>query len=1463
MGSDLLAVGPPNTSVTDYHHDNVGTESDQVDDPPSPKLRRATSDLIFDNLIELGRSTPNRYHSFYDADIKLPMRSVANDIMYELTFRKWFKHLMKTVVGGEELELPSISTHFDDYGMTRSPGLELPSDELSGWDTCYYSEELLLNYYKSLPKSRKDFLSNIQAEDVLSILYEEGLHINLKEIKAAYNADHMQSLYCDLYDLYIVGKALEGRPEPEKAVEQSSIVGLFSRIDPNRNLIDNLVIKLSPFVQKSFLHSNYHTELSRLFLSAEMTILDNQPICSIKDEFTLSLAYLDWLFSMPPVLPLSSLQTGQLSTIRAANLDALFSKLTMYMIQDITFSVPPIDELHTHINPLFVWFITSGVFDGYTSITRWSSPALATLSSLTSEDHDALHLHIQRKASREDEKEGKVDTDTDSSIVIVSGYNWRQVASDAIMAHELLEFLEKNPSIDQSPYKDIINAFPPIQNIIERDLQTQLTTVQRSLIPLSSEIIFIRTLLEGIYLVGPTPSATVEKRRTRAYSYVPYEMLTFLTPASTPGLYWDQSIYILIRHVLDCIIVRDVNKGVVYSAIYSRFLHFYEQHLKESSTCQHQSFEQLDDIFNLDLFTQKVYFKQAPQSTSLNISANAGKYFSTLIVRGVLSRLPAHSKLLIKLLLHIAISFMIYLRILADYELYINTPKPPVLDPSTTFSMMEAHLSHIPSWRMFLLVIDSFTRFLASGQIQVDIPNMFFISYMTYKDCLDISELDSAFGEDLEISAEASEDAQALVKLILMRTIQIFYTQFMREEAHWAIQRGIPEHRINKFVSILHGSRPLTFYLYTITILLRTNDPDFIRPAISKIIPRSDVPCVARHLQYLLPDVKFYKQVAGSYSEDPCIYAVSAAKTLIIPLPLSHDNSNEDFTRFTHCKPQSQSIQTDQIDASSDEDLNSRWLTLKEVQQSWTCIYLRHKSIYTLDPIREENLAVYLLYRVVYNMVVCRAHGHISLIEKILTSKVLPDKYLYENPLFTPTDFASIRRYIDESNKLADELALCVQRTYNSCLTDALDLFSQSLFPVSVDLTFKDCIRNAVLRALLLRLITMFDADLATLDFSPLWNRPHPKAQVSESVLDTQKEPYVFGGESITQPLLDGSILDTSIALDSTKLSYKIEFLSFTFKSFAYCSRPYLAPQWNINTVDSILLTLHQQQGLSLKYVLFPGFYLPHELSLLLVNVAEIIRARYVVGLEEAKYTPTAISFALLVHRSAAHLSAGDLLLMLVACTGVSICPNFSNGLYLEMSLRYPIFHQILSTRILEDILAYLPENFLELLGLSLSYVSPLDYLREDYSDTIVNLSADQQELLEAMIRAVGLHPSCITLFKLIPDEIGFFFDGLKYSYGSMSKVAVITAKQNMPDSLEIPLPNSTRTKIISLKDASLRDLINSIGELLTSGLSGGHIAAYLGLTNLESTSSKYASPQDIAFVYNVLQMLVICSMCP
>ncbi|EFO63243.1 Hypothetical protein GLP15_3098 [Giardia lamblia P15] len=1519
MTPDSSIAVPSSNSVDNPQFNVIASEPEPVDGLPSPKLKKIATDLIFNNLVELGKSLPNGSLPLHVADMKLPMRSLTSDTMYEMSFRKWFRHLMKTVVGGEEPESSPIDTHFDDDLMLQTNELEVPFSELSDWDNYYYSEELLLNYYKRLPKSHKDFLCNVRSDDILNVLCEEDLHINLKGIKSICNTDHMNALYQDIYDLYLVGKALEKLPTSKRIAKQNSVINLFSRIDSDRNLLDNLTEKLLPFIQKSFLRSNSHTELNRLFLSAEMAVLDVQPVCSIKDEFILSLAYLDWLFSLPPALPLSSLQTGQLSTIRASNVDALFSKLTMYMIQNITFSVPPIDELNTSIHPLFVWFLSSGIFNGYAFITEWSSPTLATLSPLTPEDYTVLCLNncvtidlvpeVRRKTEREVEEIAEVDVDTDTSIVIVSGYHWRKAVADAIMTHEMLEFLEKNPFINQSPYKDIVEAFPPVQDIIGRDLQTQLAVMQRSILPLSSEIIFIRMLLENIYLVGPQPSSTAMKRRTYAYSYVPYEILTFLSPSPTPGLYWDQSMYILIRHVLDYIIVRDVNKGAVYSAVYSRFMQFYEQCLKEVSSCQNKSPKQLDDIFeaqlndlfNLEIFKEKFYFKQLPQSQSLTIPANAGRYFSTLIVRGVLSRLPAHSKVLIKLLLHIAISFMVYLRVITDYQLYVNTPEPPVSNPSTTFSRMMAYLSHTPSWRLFLLVVDSFAKFLGSGQLKAHVLDMFLVTHMNYKDCVDTFELDSAFEEDSVLSPEAAKDAQDLTKLILTRTLQIFYTQFMREEAQWAIQKGVPERKLDGLVHILHSSHPIIFYLYNLTVLLRAHEQDSTKPVISKSIPFSDLPYVVKYLQNLLPDIKFYKQVAGPHNREPCIYAVSASKTLIVPLPLPLDGSNKASVRFAYRI--SQSASTNKDGASLNEDTSSRWSVLKEVQQSWTCIYLRHKSIYTLDPIREENLAIYLLYRVVYNMVICRAHGNISVIEKILTSKVLPDKYLHNSQLFNPIDFAYIRKYIAESNRLADELELRVQRTYKSCSLGILDLFSQSLLPVAVDFTFKDCIRSAVLRTLMLRLITLFDADLATLDFSPLWANSHSKEDASVLPKSIQEEPYVFGGELITQhasdntaadigsktedprdnvgnailernndtskslpsdenySVTDDDVLSITVVLDSIQSLHKADLPSLVFKHFARCSQPYFAPQWNLNSIDPALLTLHQQQRLSLKSLLFPGFYLPHELSLILTTVSELSQTRYIVGLEDTDYTPVAISFALLIQHFISHLSAGDLLLLLVACTGAPICHVFSNKLYLEMCLQYPIFHQLLSTRILEDILAYLPENLFELLGLNLEYVDPIIYLHDDDPNTVADLTTDQQELLELMARAIGLHPSNVTLLRLLPGGACSFFNSLKATCGSLPKVAVIVAEQGIPDSLTISLPDSQHSEVISLKDVSFRDLTNRINGLLASGLSGKHVAAYLDLKNLEAKSFRCACPQDLTFVYNVLQILAVCSM--
>ncbi|ESU36405.1 Hypothetical protein DHA2_152204 [Giardia duodenalis] len=1526
MNPDSPIAVPFSTPLDNPQLNIVASEPEQVDRLPSPKLKKIAADLIFNNLVELDKSVPSGSQHLHDTDMKLPMRSLTSDTMYEISFRKWFKHLMRTVVGGEKQELSPINAHFDDGMMLQTNELGTPSGELSDWGTFYYSEKLLLTYYKRLPKSHKDFLYSVRSDDVLSVLYEEDLHINLKGVKSLRDMGHMLPLYQEIYEVYIIEKALEELPVSKRPKEKSFVMDLFSRINSGRNLLDNLTEKLLPFIQKSILRSNSHTELNRLFLSAEMAVLDAQPVCSIGDEFILSLAYLDWLFSLPPTLPLSSLQTGQLSTIRASNVDALFSKLVMYMIQNITFSVPPIDELHTSIHPLFIWFLSSGIFNGYSSIADWSSPTLATLSPLTLEDYAALCLtncvttdlgtevrlraETEVKKAAEAEAEAETDTDTNTNIVMISGYYWRGAAADAVMTHELLEFLEKNPFINQSPYKDVIEAFPPVKNIIGRDLQTQLTVVQRSILPLSSEVIFIRILLESIYLVGPQPSYTATKRRTCAYSYVPYEMLTFLSPSSAPGLHWDQSIYILIRHVLDYIIVRDVNKGLVYSAIYNRFMQFYEQCLKEVSNCQNKSPEQLDDIFeaqlndifNLEIFKEKIYFKQSPQSQPLAIPANASRYFSTLIVRGVLSRLPAHSKVLVKLLLHIAISFMVYLRVITDYQLYVNTPEPPMSDPSTTFSRMTARLSHTPSWRMFLLVVDSFARFLASGQLKVDVLDMFFITHMNYKDCVDTFELDSVFEEDAVISPEAAKNAQDLTKLILTRTLQIFYTQFMREEAQWAIQRGVPTRKLDQLVHILHSSHPVIFYFYNLTVLLRAYEQDSTKPIISKSIPSSDLPYVVKYLQSLLPDVKFYKQIAGPHDVESCIYAVSAAKTLIVPLPLPLDGSNKASARFAYRISQAQSTPENK-DSMPLEDISSRWSVLKEVQQSWTCIYLRHKSIYTLDPIREENLAIYFLYRVVYNMVICRAHGNISVIEKILTSKVLPDKYLHNNQLFNSIDFAYIRKYIAESNRLADELELRVQRTYKSCSLGILDLFSQSLLPVAVDFTFKDCVRSAVLRALMLRLITLFDADLSTLDFSPFWAKSPSKKDASVLPRDIQEEPYVFGGDLIMQhssdntaeevdskieshrddvgsttleensvtpssfpsnedhPVASDDVLSLAVVLDSLQSLHKADLPSFVFKHFAQCSQPYPAPQWNLNFVDPTLLAFHQQQSLSLKCLLFPGFYLPHELSLLLTAISELGQARYIVGLEDADYTPVAISFALLVQCFVSHLSAGDLLLLLIACTGASICHTFSNKLYLEMCLQYPIFHQLLSTRILEDILAYLPENLFELLGLSLEYVDPMAYLRRDDANTATDLTADQQELLELMARAIGLHPSCVTLLRLLPGGVCSFFDSLKATCGSFPKIAVIVAKQGIPDSSTVSVPNSQHGEVISLKDVPFRDLIDRINGLLASGLSGRHVAACLGLKNLEADLSRNACLQNLAFVYSALQILVVCSM--
>lgn len=157
---------------------------------------------------------------------------------------------------------------------------------------------------------------------------------------------------------------------------------------------------------------------------------------------------------------------------------------------------------------------------------------------------------------------------------------------------------------------------------------------------------------------------------------------------------------------------------------------------------------------------------------------------------------------------------------------------------------------------------------------------------MNYKDCVDTFELDSVFEEDAVISPEAAKNAQDLTKLILTRTLQIFYTQFMREEAQWAIQRGVPTRKLDQLVHILHSSHPVIFYFYNLTVLLRAYEQDSTKPIISKSIPSSDLPYVVKYLQSLLPDVKFYKQTAGPHDVESCIYAVSAAKTLIVPLPL-------------------------------------------------------------------------------------------------------------------------------------------------------------------------------------------------------------------------------------------------------------------------------------------------------------------------------------------------------------------------------------------------------------------------------------------------------------------------------------------------------------------------------------------------------------------------------------------------
>lgn len=1517
---------PLNKTTDNDNLDTFEADINPVDRLPSSELQNITNDPFFDSLIESDKYVSRGPQDLKGAEISLPMRSSINDIKYEASFRRWFRRLMKTVVGGEEPETSSAEAQYSDSNIIQNGELWFPSCDLSDWDTCYNPEELFSKYYQSLPKSRKEFLHDIQSADVLSILFETGVHINMRDIKAHPNTDHMKPLYNDLYDLYLEGKKLENLPKVKKAGEQPPVMGLFSCMDLTKELVSNLSDKILSSIQKMFLQSNSHTEISRLVLFAEMSILDSQPLCSIKDEFILSLAYLDWLFGLPPVLPLNSTLAGQLSTIRASNVDALFAKLSMFLSLDITFPVPPIDELNTSISPLLAWFVSSGIFSGYSTADEWSSPALATLSALTPDEYQVLHIDccknysMARKTKSKDGDNINTGADTNEcpDIAIVQGYYaYETICSDTTI-EDLSEFSTNDPSIGKSPYKDVIEIYPPIDDIIGRDMQAQLSTTQRSIYPLSSETMFIRLLLENIYLVGSIPYDT-PKKKSQAYTYVPYEMLAFLSQAPDTGLYWSQSMYLLIRHVLDCIIVRDVAAGVVYSATYSRFMQFYEQLLKEVSNSQNKSPEQLDDmleahmndIFNLDLFTKRVYFKQAHQHQSLNLPANAGKYFSTLIVRGVLSRLPAHSKLLIKLLLHISISFMVYLRVLTDYELYVTTSKKPSTTSSSTFHAMKDHLSHTPSWRMFILVVNSLARFLASGQIKADIFNMFFITRMNYKDCLDAFELDSAFEEDTEISPEIANEAQDLIKLVLTRTIQIFYSQFMREEAYWAIHNGVPEHKIDRLVYILHSSQPITFYFYNIAVLLCKETLDSDKNDVSRTIPLSDLPYAIKYLQSMLPDIKFYKQTAGSNGKYPCIYAVSAARTLIIPLPLPLDDSNKDSSRFTYRMQQHEKLVPIDKDCTS-----SRWSVLREAQQSWTCIYLRHKNIYTLNSTREENLAAYLLYRVTYNMIACRAHGHVSVIEKILTSKPLPNKYLSDNPLFSSTDYAYIRKYIAESNKLADEMELRVQSIYKSCSTGSLDLFAQSLLPFNVNFTFKECIESAILRLLMLRLMAMFDTDLIALDFSPLWDNLHHNTNIHDPVENAEREPYVFGGESIIQHVLDNStmkiasgeenrqpnidgdvlpknhqvisllpsgekhqsenqpqnhlsvtpndIINVQQLLESTQSLQKIDVLSLIFTNYAHCTDPYPIPQWNLDSIDSSPLTLqHQQQrGLPLKYTLFPGFYLPQELSILLNIVSELTHARYTIGLDVSNYTQKIVSFMLLTHYFAAHLSAGDLLLMLTLFTGISISASFSNRLYIELSLRYPIFHQILSTRILEDILTYLPEDFLEQLGLSLCYIDSSTYLNNNKSDTIKDLTTDQQELLEIIVRSTGLNLSYINPFTLISVGEDSFSNSMENAHDLLPQIAVIVTKNGIPDSLEIPIPNSTNTNMISLKNTSLTDLIDQINRLSTSGISVSHVATCFGLENLETITTERMCPQDMVSIYNILQILAICNMC-
>lgn len=191
MNPDSPIAVPSSTPLDNPQLNIVASEPEQVDRLPSPKLKKIAADLIFNNLVELDKSVLSGSQHLHDTDMKLPMRSLTSDTMYEISFRKWFKHLMRTVVGGEKPEFSPINAHFDDGMMLQTNELGTPSGELSDWGTFYYSEKLLLTYYKRLPKSHKDFLYSVRSDDVLSVLYEEDLHINLKGVKSLRDMGHM------------------------------------------------------------------------------------------------------------------------------------------------------------------------------------------------------------------------------------------------------------------------------------------------------------------------------------------------------------------------------------------------------------------------------------------------------------------------------------------------------------------------------------------------------------------------------------------------------------------------------------------------------------------------------------------------------------------------------------------------------------------------------------------------------------------------------------------------------------------------------------------------------------------------------------------------------------------------------------------------------------------------------------------------------------------------------------------------------------------------------------------------------------------------------------------------------------------------------------------------------------------------------------------------------------------------